>query len=307
MKANFFKAGALFVASLVVLNTSCSKEEENTLENAKTSHLPQNVLKKALELELDPETIGYEDVELPNGTIVGLVNTLGDTSIEVDEFLNIPVIEGEARQYRSANLVDTDTYDVIDIYVYNGGQFGVSPIVQQGVLDAVENWNNTTDLTFLRPDIEFRVTFGDDETINTNDGVYEILIVKRNVAPFLAQSMFPGTNNKPGFLIRVNTAFNDNTNVGSDFMEHVMTHEIGHAIGFRHTDWNSRQSCVDVGFQEETSIETGEVNLIFGTLPSIPGILVQEDSLMNACLDNSTDGELSSRDKDALFFLYPPY
>ena len=303
MKANFFKTGALFVASLVVLNTSCSKEDGDTLENEKTSQLPQNILKKALELDLDPENIGYEDVTLPDGTTVGLVNTLDDHSIEASEFLDIPVVNGEARQYRTANLVDTDAFPVIDVYVYNDGQFGVSDIVQQGVIDAAENWNNT----FLGSDIELRLTFGSDETINTNDGVFEILVFKANVAPFLATALFPTNANKPGFLVRVNTAFNDNPNVGRDFMEHVMTHEIGHAIGFRHTDWNTRQSCVDVGFQDEPSVENGNPQLIFGTLPSIPGIIVQEDSLMNACLDNSTDGELSFRDEMALFHLYSPY
>jgi hypothetical protein len=83
-----------------------------------------------------------------------------------------------------------------------------------------------------------------------------------------------------------------------DVIEHVITHELGHTIGFRHTDYYNRSiSCGTGGNEGDAGV--GAIH-IDGT----PTDATVGGSIMNSCFRSSETGELTSSDDIALAALY---
>jgi len=89
--------------------------------------------------------------------------------------------------------------------------------------------------------------------------------------------------------------YNGMNNYNTNTNEHVITHEIGHCMGLRHTDWFSRQSCGQSG---ESAGSTGAV-LIPGTPSGFDA-----NSVMLACFSSNEDGEFGFYDRVALETIY---
>jgi hypothetical protein len=88
------------------------------------------------------------------------------------------------------------------------------------------------------------------------------------------------------------------TSYGVDVVEHVITHELGHCIGFRHSDYYNRAISCGSGGNEGAST----VGAIL--IPGTPSTAVVGGSIMNSCFRSSETGEWSSSDKVALDYLY---
>ncbi len=86
---------------------------------------------------------------------------------------------------------------------------------------------------------------------------------------------------------------------GVDTIEHVITHELGHTIGFRHSDYYNRGiSCGSGG--DEGAAGIGAIHI-----PGTPTNAVVGGSIMNSCFRASETGELTGGDVTALLAMYP--
>lgn len=117
-------------------------------------------------------------------------------------------------------------------------------------------------------------------------------------AQYLASAGFPTSTGQPHNSIKVNNTYLDRNNWAANTITSIMAHEIGHCIGFRHTDYMSRQySCGGSPVNEGAST----VGAIY-----IPGTNVGPDpnSWMLACIGNGVDRPFNNNDKTALNYLY---
>ncbi|WP_378177630.1 M57 family metalloprotease [Aquimarina sp. SS2-1] len=210
----------------------------------------------------------------------------GDYFSTIDNLMKTPALgtaEVNTKQYRTNNLV-TGSYRTIDVIGYTGGGgFGLTSKERIGLQWAVNNYNR------LNLSITFRLTFGTDyeskDMIVYHDPNEEAAGEQGGVAGF------PDAQGRPNFGVAIYGLGGLSNNVN----EHVITHEIGHSIGFRHTDWFSRQSCGQSG---ESAGSDGAIH--------IPGTTTGYDatSIMLACFGTGTSGEFNSNDITALNYLY---
>lgn len=308
MKTNFFKTRALAFASLLFVVTSCSDEGLGSFEETNT-HLPKDILGKIQDLKLDPKGFEVQDVVYPDGTRTPVVLT-NDIAMEKERFMKIPSDEnGISKQYQTEFLIDTDIHEEVNVIVYTGETIfegdtpivtGLSDAAQQGVNDAIENWN-----AVWGSGIKMTVDFSSATSFDPD--FYEtFIVVNLSLNGFGGFADFPDAEGNPGNFVQISPNASDFAANAPNAIEHLITHELGHTLGFRHTDWNSRQSCVNLGLESAPSVENNPPMIIYGTLPSIPGILEQENSIMNACFNTDiTTGELNFFDQAALRLLYP--
>ncbi|PJJ54861.1 M57 family metalloprotease [Hymenobacter chitinivorans] len=115
-------------------------------------------------------------------------------------------------------------------------------------------------------------------------------------AGYLASAGFPSGGN-PYSQVLVNS-----TSLGTSYatttIASVLAHEIGHCIGFRHTDYMSRQYSCGGSAVNEGASTVGAI-LIPGT-PSG----VDPNSWMLACIGSGQNRPFNTNDKTALNYLY---
>jgi hypothetical protein len=189
---------------------------------------------------------------------------------------------GDEEQYRTTNLVKS-LPRTIKIKVTNLGTAFI-----QGADLAISRYNA------LNLQIKFqRIT----------SGTANITIQGFNQGPSggyitLGSSGFPTRQGNPYSTIKMNTnqyAYGSNPDV--NYVGSVIQHELGHCIGFRHTDYMNRAySCGGTAVNEGAS-NIGAI-LIPGT-PSGP----DANSWMLAC-SNGGDRTFNTNDKTALNYLY---
>ncbi|MCX8105229.1 MAG: M57 family metalloprotease [Ignavibacterium album] len=147
------------------------------------------------------------------------------------------------------------------------------------VISAINYWNsiNETLINFV-----YTTSSTADITISSD---YELL---DNYT--IAAATFPTIDKRPGVLIQINLDYNNNENVSSGQKIYNMVHELGHCIGFRHTNWLSRGEA--------------EMNAIH-----ITGTPLGQDpnSVMNGGTASYTWNGFSNYDIKAAQYLYTPY
>ena len=255
----------LLIAGFAI--TSCKKEAKETAQN----EISQEVFAKIASLGFNTADVQVTE----GGYIVEGDIFLSETNLnERPTSPNLRIAEVE--QYRTFNLV-SGTPRIITVSTTGN----ISGALSAGIDEAIARYNaERLGLTFQRGG-------------SNGGGTINIKLV--NTGQYIASSGFPSGGN-PYPEVKYARIYQ---NYSLGFIATVITHEMGHCIGFRHTDYMNRAySCGSGGNEGQETNGVGAVN--------IPGTPTGPDagSFMLACLSATTNRPFNSNDKVALNYLY---
>ncbi|WP_420315905.1 M57 family metalloprotease [Ekhidna sp.] len=273
-----FSLWSVLIMFLAVGFTSCSSEEEAPV----VEEISDEVL-----AQFEQNGFDVSDIEIVNqkneltGEITRGYMLEQDMFVPMEQFRELVNgnFFGQLEQYRTSALVSSGNYN-IDIIGYTGGSYALDNTMRTALQWAVNNYNR------LNIGLNFNLSYG------TNYGNKDIVVYKVSGGGG-GSAGFP-SGGKPYKWVQIQSG---TSSYGTNVVEHVITHEIGHSVGFRHTDYFDRSiSCGSGG--NEGSAGVGAIH--------IPGTPTGADmnSIMLACFSSSEDGEFGSYDVTALEYLY---
>ena len=184
--------------------------------------------------------------------------------------------KGSAEQYRTTNLVGSS---VTKICVNPTSTFNSYSRLSAGLDLAIANYNAQG----------LRLTFARGSAADCT-----ATISARTTSGTGGSAGFP-SGGKPYGTINIGVGLQ---NYSDDVNEHVITHELGHCIGFRHSDYYDRSiSCGSGGDEGQSNV--GAIHI-----PGTPTTATRGGSIMNSCFSSTESGEWSSSDRTALDYLY---
>jgi hypothetical protein len=181
-----------------------------------------------------------------------------------------------AEQYRTTNLVGTT---VTKICINPTSTFNSYTRLSQGLDLAIANYNG----------LGLRITMARGPTTGCTAN-----ITAQTMSGTGGSAGFP-SGGKPYGTINIGTGLNT---YSVDVNEHVITHELGHAVGFRHTDYYNRAISCGSGGNE------GDAGVGAILIPGTPSTATVGGSVMNSCFRSTESGEWTSSDRTALNYLY---
>jgi hypothetical protein len=277
MKRKFLLKICLSVVALSAVLSACQKNSNSTqVTPVVKSEVSAEVLQNIKDLGFSTSEVHkVNDGYLVEGDILLTEENFAESSTSP----NLRIAETE--QYRTTNLVKS-LPRTITISVSN-----LPTVYATATANAVARYNA---LSLL---IKFQIVSsrGDIQVVGFNQGPSGGYIT-------LGSSGFPTKQGNPYKQIQMNTnaaAYGSNPDV--NYITSVLQHEIGHCIGFRHTDYFDRSySCGGVATNE------GASNIGAILIPGTPST-ADANSWMLAC-SNGTDRTFNTNDKIALNYLY---
>ena len=188
----------------------------------------------------------------------------------------------EFRNYRTNNVLSPS---ISRICIIPTAEFNGNAAASSALDLAIDRYNDPT----------LALNF-DMARMNAADGTCDATIAAKLDTSGGGVSGFPeGGLPYPEFYIGSTVASNYGVPVGA----HVIEHEIGHTIGFRHTDYYNRSISCGGAQTNEGAADVGAVH-IAGT----PTTAVLNGSVMNSCYNTGSNGVWTSSDVTALTCLY---
>ncbi|MFH6982266.1 M57 family metalloprotease [Marinoscillum luteum] len=279
-KLKFTLLSTVVLLASFTLVTSCTQDEVVPNDNA----ISDEISAKFEELGFD-----VSDMRKVNTTNPLTKETTSGFLLEGD--IMIPLAQMESmlsselfhqgpcgEQYRTNNLVSSPR--TISVIGYTGGSQALDNTMRTALSWAVDNYNA------LNIGLTFTLSYG------TNYGSKDIVVYKGGSGAG-GSAGFPSGGN-PYKYVQI---LSGTSSYGTNVTEHVITHEIGHCLGMRHTDYFNRSlSCGSGGNEGDGGVGANH----------IPGTPTGFDanSIMLSCFSSSEDGEFGSYDVTAFEYLY---
>lgn len=205
----------------------------------------------------------------------------GDILLNKNELLNYALTS--TRQARAPHIISTNNRRSIVIGIDTELTNMNNKWINR-VNTAVTHWNNIAE-----GGIKINITGAD--RYNTT---YNVHLRAANTNDGLANNVFgearpPSTNGKPGNLIIISPPFCNNNGLTESQIIYNLVHEIGHVLGFRHTNWSKLNENTAIG--------------VNGTPNS--GNNPDPNSVMNGNTALNSWNGFSAYDKIAINTLYP--
>ena len=272
-KISYFLSFAL----LAIIVSSCQVEDV-----AQEADIPSDVISKLTEMGFNPD--GIEVVEEGYRIERDIIIT-PEFLASAGETQNVP----NAEQYSTNNLV-TVTGGSRNITIYAAsGRKGYSAGMLAGLDEAISRYNaENLDITFSRV------------TSSSGADIVMSRLSKRDERQgVLGSAGFPTASGDPYGTIKMSGILESSYGLNADEIGTIIAHEIGHCIGFRHTDYFDRSiSCGGSAYNE------GSAGIGANHIPGTPtGATLNAASYMLSCTDGS-DRPFNSADVTALNYLY---
>ncbi|HEY8206011.1 MAG TPA: zinc-dependent metalloprotease [Myxococcaceae bacterium] len=255
-----FKVATLFAAVCVVMSFGCGLPQDENEE----------IVNNLIQAGFPADDIMIAD---------GLVYVGRDAHVTLEasrEMLQVRPGTSE-EQYRTNNLMSGQT----KICISPTASFNTYSRLSAGLDLAIENYNQLgLSFTLAR---------------SPASGCSATITAKVAAGVVGGSSGFP-KGGKPYGTINIGDGLQA---YSTDVNEHVITHEIGHTIGFRHSDYYNRAiSCGG------SPVNEGPSNVGANLIPGTPSTATVGGSVMNSCFRSTENGEWSSSDRTALDALY---
>lgn len=275
-------ASALALTAIIGFTQSCS--DQNTVAPEIPTEISDDVRSQFTSLGFDVSDMRIVTDNNPLSDRKGSKHYLleGDIAITPENLKSMLGSDVEhlgpvGEQYRTTNLVNgTRTLTVIG---YTGGSNALTSKMRTALTQAIENYNN----------LNMRLSFTLSFSTSTNADI----VVYRSSGSAGGVSGFPSGGN-PYKWVQI---FSQTDNYSTDVNEHVITHEIGHSLGLRHTDYFNRSLSCGTGGNEGPS-QYGAIH-ISGTPTGYDA-----SSIMLACFSSNENGEFGNSDRVALETIY---
>ncbi len=260
------------VLVLLAGSFSCTNDDTTTSLNEEISN---DVLQQIKALGFSTDNVIKEDEDY-------IVE--GDIRLHKEDLQRVDLLKNslrvaEVEQYHTTNLVSAP----LTIRVWIDSKFASKYVT--ALDEALSRYNaENLALTFQR-------------TNSRNSANIKITTASR-FASYLASAGFPTSNGSPYNSIKVNNTYLDNNGWNNNSIASILAHEIGHCIGFRHTDYMDRSYSCGGSYANEGASSVGAIH--------IPGTPTGPDnnSWMLACIGKDVNRPFNNNDKTALDYLY---
>lgn len=259
--------------------------------NGDTDLIDQSVIDRIQEMGFNPEGIEVvpEGYRIERDIILTPKDLLRDVGIIANG-------KDTKKQYSTNNLVSTGAGRTVSIYapVESTGRgkktSGYSPAMIAGLDEAIRRYNAEG----------LSITFQRITSSNGADIVMTRLSKRDERQGVLGSAGFPTAGGDPYGEIKMSGVLESSYGLDTDGIATIIAHEIGHCIGFRHTDYFDRSISCGGSTANEGDGGVG-ANHIAGTPTGAD--LSGNGSWMLSCTDGS-DRPFTNADQTALNVLY---